>query len=244
MPSPFDKRKFLSLPVKQQHKKCAEILRCAYEGASTQTLFEYNRLMAFLNKEAITTLNFKEISDAYHQALNIAELSLKEHHLLPHVRKNDKEYAEPLLLIDIYLDHIRSGHNVGSILRTIEAFSLGEVYFSKDTPFIDNKKVKDASMGSWKYVNGFKNAELTHLKHPIIALETSSQAISLYDYTFPPSFTLVIGNEEYGCSDETLKLADYIIEIPLRGRKNSLNVANAFAIATSEIIRQKNDFLH
>jgi tRNA G18 (ribose-2'-O)-methylase SpoU len=34
-------------------------------------------------------------------------------------------------------------------------------------------------------------------------------------------------------------LADYLVEIPLRGRKNSLNVANAYAIAAGEISRQK-----
>ncbi|HRD56221.1 MAG TPA: TrmH family RNA methyltransferase [Parachlamydiaceae bacterium] len=234
---PFTKRKFLSLPFKQQQKKCAEILRCTYESASFDTLLEYNRLRGFLNQEPLYSLNFKEIADAYHKALELAEVSLKEHHLLPHVRTGDKETADPLLPIDIYLDNIRSGHNIGSILRTIEAFSLGEAHFSKSTPFIENKKVQDASMGCWKHVKSFENSSLANLKQPIIALETCHDAISIYDFTFPKSFTLVLGNEEYGCSEETLKLANYFVEIPLRGRKNSLNVANAFAIAASEIIR-------
>jgi tRNA G18 (ribose-2'-O)-methylase SpoU len=60
----------------------------------------------------------------------------------------------------------------------------------------------------------------------------------LSDFIFPASFTLILGNEEYGISNESLKLADYIVEIPLFGAKNSLNVACAFAIAASQIRRQ------
>ena len=40
-----------------------------------------------------------------------------------------------------------------------------------------------------------------------------------------------VGNEEYGCSKELLQEADMIINIPLRGVKNSLNVAQSFAVA-------------
>ncbi|MCE2983540.1 MAG: TrmH family RNA methyltransferase, partial [Parachlamydia sp.] len=90
-----------------------------------------------------------------------------------------------------------------------------------------------------QWVSCFKEIPLSQLKKPIIALETATGAHNLYDFSFPSSFTLVVGNEEYGCSDETLHLADEWVEIPLRGRKNSLNVANAFAIAAGEIARQK-----
>lgn len=70
-------------------------------------------------------------------------------------------------------------------------------------------------------------------------METAAEAIPITDFEFPETFTLVIGNEEYGCSDAILAQADYVIKIPLRGRKNSLNVANAFAIAAAEISRQR-----
>ncbi|MGA8165369.1 MAG: TrmH family RNA methyltransferase [Waddliaceae bacterium] len=49
----------------------------------------------------------------------------------------------------------------------------------------------------------------------------------------------MVGNEEYGCSTEVKRCGQIFLEIPLRGRKNSLNVANAFAIAAAEMTRQK-----
>ena len=98
-------------------------------------------------------------------------------------------------------------------------------------------------MGSHLFVHAHKNADLNTLKRPIIALETCDKALSLYDFLFPTSFTLVVGNEEYGCSDESLILADFIVEIPLRGHKNSLNVANALAIAANEIVRQQRNII-
>ena len=178
------------------------------------------------------------IADRYHYHLQQAGFGQKEHHLLPKVRTGDKTSAQPSLPIAIYLDQIRSAHNVGSIIRTVEAFSLGTLYFSASTPFITHKQVQDTAMGSAAWVSCHRNIPLDSLPKPLIALETSEEAASLYDFIFPSTFTLVLGNEEYGCSEETLKAADIILEIPLRGRKNSLNVANAFAIVASEIIRQ------
>lgn len=235
----FTKRRFLSLPVKQQHKKCAEVLRVAYENYSSETLASYNELLEWLGMQPLSCLNPKEMADAYHKHLGLSDVCFKEHNLLPSVRKGDKPQSLKKFSIDIYLDQIRSGHNVGSIVRTVEAFSLGQLYFSENTPFIDNKKVQDAAMGAEKHVECFQGIELKNLKRPIIVLETSNDAIPLYDFIFPESFTVVCGNEEYGCSEETLKLADYVVEIPLRGHKNSLNVANAFAVTASEIARQK-----
>jgi tRNA G18 (ribose-2'-O)-methylase SpoU len=141
--------------------------------------------------------------------------------------------------IAIYLDNLRSAHNVGSVIRTVEALAIGSLYFSCQTPFITHQQVQNTAMGSTQWVSCYQGVDLSSLPRPIVVLETSPEALSLYEFIFPSSFTLVIGNEEYGCSDETLKLADYLVEIPLRGCKNSLNVANAFAIAAGEISRQK-----
>jgi len=186
--------------------------------------------------------SLKTIADRYHHHLKLAKRNLKEHNLLPCIRQGDKEIGAPNRPIAIYLDHVRSAHNVGSMIRTTEAFSLGTLYFSEDTPFIDCKQVRDAAMGAEQWVNCKQIGALITLEdlpRPIIAMETGTEATSIFDFIFPETFTLVMGNEEYGCSEVLLRQADYIIEIPLRGRKNSLNVANAFAIAAGEIERQQ-----
>lgn len=239
----FTFRKFLSMPLERQHKNCAELIRVIYEKMAVNVPIEedlllYRQLLIWMKEPALAVVTSKTLADQYHYHLKLAGSQHKEHGLLPHVRKKDREQAKELLPIAIYLDQIRSAHNVGSIVRTVEAFALGTLYFSKNTPYIDHKQVRDTAMGTDEWVICQQVSSLESLPRPIIALETSDDAISIYDFSFPEKFTLVVGNEEYGCSDEILEIADVIVEIPLRGRKNSLNVANAFAIAASEIVRQ------
>lgn len=241
----FSEKKFLMLPFERQHKKLAELLRFAYEQLNKKEISEeirvYNQLCTWINAKPLESLSFKNIADRYHWHLQTANQSLKEHRLLPAIRKGDRQEGSVPWEIDIYLDHLRSAHNVGSILRTTEALALGSVYFSTDTPFIDHKQVQDASMGTYQWLNCYQGPCFKTLKRPLIAIETSDEALCLYDFLFPEAFTLVMGNEEYGCSDQVLAEADILIEIPLRGRKNSLNVANAFAMVAGEIQRQKRE---
>ncbi len=238
----FTVRKFLSLPLFTQHKNCAELVRIIHEKIASGLPLEadldtYRQMLGWMNELPLSETTRKSLSDRYHYHLNLAEVKHKEHNLLPHVRTQDNQQAAAPFPIAIYLDNIRSAHNVGSIVRTTEAFSLGTLYLSESTPSINHKQVKDAAMGADQWVQWHHNKKLDDLPRPIIALETSDDAVSIYEFSFPESFTLVIGNEEYGCSDETLRRADFIVEIPLRGRKNSLNVANAFAVAASSIVQ-------
>jgi tRNA G18 (ribose-2'-O)-methylase SpoU len=239
----FTSKKFLSLTRASQHKKCAELVRRIYDKLRVKEDFSadlaiYRQFLYWMKEPSLDLITNKTLSDCYHRHNDQAGITKKEHNLLPLIRTGDKEVGEKNLPIAIYLDHLRSAHNVGSIIRTMEAFSLGSLYFSADTPFINNPQVKATAMGADEWVSCYKNKSLSDLPHPIIALETSEEAKSIYDFTFPETFTLVLGNEEYGCSEEALRQTDFLLEIPLRGRKNSLNVANAFAIAASEIIRQ------
>jgi len=240
----FTKRRFIKFPTEQQHKKCAELLKIIYENLlsqnpTTELENHYNEIQEWMNLPTATLDQTKLVADRYHFHLNLAKRQLKEHNLLPQVRHHDKIQAEPLWPIAIYLDQLRSAHNVGSIIRTVEAFSLGTLHFSPDTPYITHKQVQDAAMGTHAWVKCTQEEGIDKLPRPMIVMETTDHAIPLTEFVFPEQFTLVVGNEEYGCSDTTLKNADYIVQIPLRGRKNSLNVANAFAIAAAEILRQK-----
>lgn len=219
----------------KKHKEAANLLLEAYLDQNKFPRYQEIESELSLPKIIYTP---EALSDRYHEHLRIATISLKEHSFLPNISHLDSLSNEPFLPIDIYLDNLRSAHNVGSILRTTEAFRLGEIHFSEKTPFTDHPKIAKSSMGTALLVPCHHNSPLTTLKRPLIALETHETAISLYDFTFPESFTLLVGNEEYGLSKAALDSADIIIKIPLFGSKNSLNVANAFAITASEIRRQ------
>jgi tRNA G18 (ribose-2'-O)-methylase SpoU len=165
-------------------------------------------------------------------------MSLKEHRLLPSIRSDDQPSDTPFLPIDIYLDHIRSAHNVGSIIRTTEALRLGSIYVPPIMTQLSSKKMQDTAMGTLDKVPYHIVEDISSLRTPLIALETSDEALSLYDYIFPKSFSLLLGNEEYGLSQNSLAKADIFLQIPLYGFKNSLNVACAFSIVAGEIRRQ------
>lgn len=188
-----------------------------------------------LELEPLDETHTKALSDRYHHHLWFAQITWKEHNLLGSIHRPDRPTNAPFRPIAIYLDNLRSAHNVGSILRTTEAFRLGSVYFGGYTPYIDNPKVQKTSMCSYDKVPCFKEVALTALPRPCIALETKEDAPSVMDYNFPESFTLMLGNEEYGLSDATMAIADQFVQIPLLGYKNSLNVASAYAVAAAAI---------
>lgn len=234
----YSKKKFLSHTIEKQHKECALLLKKIYyhlsQNQPTEILWNtYLKWMKWMGHVA-PSQKLKAIADAYHFHLSFTRISLKEHNLLPQIHTQDKFWAPPCLDTVIFLENIRSAHNVGSILRTTEAMSLGSVVFGGMTPLPTHKQVQDTSMGTWNWIE-WRKGGISNLPRPLIALETGRETIPLDEFHFPKSFTLALGNEEYGCSDALLREADCIVSIPLYGRKNSLNVANAFAIAAYTI---------
>lgn len=224
---------FFSLSDKQKHKSAAELLRKIYQGNnSCWTL--YRKVESWLELTSLDSMSHKALSDRFHYHLKLSFASLQEHNLLP-IRTEDTISDEPFLPIAIVLDNLRSAFNVGSILRTTEAFRLGTVYFHGATAFIDNPKVQKTSMGTSNLVPCLPLTQLDQLPRPFIGLETADNAPSIHEFRFPNSFSLFLGNEEYGLSDTLLSEMDFLIQIPLVGSKNSLNVASAYAIAASTL---------
>ena len=243
----FEQKKFETLKPKQQHKKCAELLKSVYstyDSFQLAELDEYKKMTQWMHLNLPMLTTQEELASRFHFHRSQADISLKEHNLLqkpehPQVTTSDKDTGLEFLPIDIYLDHLRSTHNIGSILRTTEALRLGHLFFSSEMAAPDHIQVQNTSMGAAAWVTCAQNRTLDSLKRPIIALETIPEAAPYYEFPFPDSFTLVVGNEELGCSKASLAIADYYIQIPLYGRKNSLNVATAFAIVAAEIVKQK-----
>ncbi len=237
----FSKRKFQSLLPRRQHRHCAHELLARYreclEGRAP-SLSAYEELLSWMEDQNLPDLqpDVKQISDRYHFHLQKADWHLREDGLL--VKTQDTPSDTPFLPIAIYLDHLRSAHNVGSILRTCEALRIGSVHVSEQTPSHTHRQTIKASMGTSSIVPCFCNTPLAELPRPWIALETVSDAIPIEEFFFPPSFTLILGNEERGISNALLQETNLFLKIPLFGYKNSLNVACAFAIAAHAIRTQ------
>lgn len=69
----------------------------------------------------------------------------------------------------------------------------------------------------------------------IVALEQHETSMEYRKYVPKSSVALIVGNEVRGIDPKVLKRCDAIIELPMRGIKNSLNVAVAAGIALYQI---------
>ncbi len=138
------------------------------------------------------------------------------------------------LPVKIMLDNIRSGNNVGSVLRTSDAFRIDEVILTGITAQPPHRDILKTSLGAersvpWEHTDdaiefclAAKNAGWR-----VAAVEQTSNSVMLEDWQ-PESeekWLVVMGNEVGGVHDDLLKLADVCLEVPQFGSKHSINVA-------------------
>jgi len=146
-------------------------------------------------------------------------------------------------MLYLIIHDVRSAHNVGSLFRTADGLGVSKIYLAGYTPApVDRFGRKDAkiakvSLGAEDAVPWEKRDifELIHnLRNKnieVVALEQSTRAVPLDTYTPSGPVALIVGNEIDGLPEDILATSDVIIEIPMRGEKESLNVSNAGAIA-------------
>ena len=147
--------------------------------------------------------------------------------------------AMPLTVV---VDSVRSAFNLGGIFRTAECFGVRELVLCGYTPRPDQPQVAKAALGTeklvaWRYAEDTRQviAELKASGTPCFALETVAGAPDIAEFAWPFPCALVLGNERFGLDAEVVSACDGAVRIPLYGRKNSLNVVTAFAVAACEV---------
>ncbi|MBI2121591.1 MAG: TrmH family RNA methyltransferase [Candidatus Sungbacteria bacterium] len=143
------------------------------------------------------------------------------------------------------LHNIRSIHNVGSIFRTADSAGIEKIYLGGFTPAPADELGKirkpfvKVSLGAEKYVAWEKVHSTVKLfkklkkgGYQIFAIEQSKKSIPYYQVKIAriKKVALVVGHEVNGIPSKILSRADKILEIPMHGKKESLNVAVAFGI--------------
>lgn len=146
--------------------------------------------------------------------------------------------------LTVVVDSVRSAFNVGGLFRTAECFGVRELVLCGYTPLPDQPQVAKAALGAerlvaWRYAEDVRAviAGLKAERSPCLALETVGGAAAVADVAWPFPCALVLGNERFGLDPEVVSLCDGAVRIPLCGRKNSLNVVTAFAVAAYEVRR-------
>lgn len=160
-------------------------------------------------------------------------------------------YPLELLLVDV-----RSAHNVGAILRSADGFRVAKVICAGLTPYPrlpgDDRLPHIAASASRKIAKTALGAEatvkLTHQDDPlaviaasrsagyrILALEQAVGSLPLRAYRPSGPMLLILGAEVGGLSPIILKQVERVLEIPMQGKKESLNVAVAAGIALYQL---------
>lgn len=137
----------------------------------------------------------------------------------------------------VVLDNIRSVHNVGAILRTCDGAGVDEIVLCGITPTPDHKKVHKTALNAeeyvkWTYFKETKDA-IEYVKrkdYKIWAVEQDTSSKDINDMDFIDKNAFVFGNEITGIPPLTINLCDGTIELPMEGRKNSLNVSTCVGI--------------
>lgn len=144
------------------------------------------------------------------------------------------------------LDNIRSVYNVGSIFRTADGAGADKLYLCGITPTPLNKignprkKMNKVALGAEKSVEWEKKEntvecikELKRNGFSIYAIEESPKSKTYTNIKQKPNkIALVFGNEVDGLDNRILEVSDEILEIPMKGKKKSLNVAVSFGVIT------------
>lgn len=138
----------------------------------------------------------------------------------------------------VICDSIRSLENIGSIFRTADALGVDKIYLCGISGTPPHHKISKTALGAEKTIPFEYQKQVGRLidklkkdKIKIVALEQGKRAVV---YTkFKPTFplALIIGNEVKGVSKKTLDKTDKVIDLPMRGKKESLNVSVAFGVA-------------
>lgn len=145
----------------------------------------------------------------------------------------------------IILDHLEDPHNFGAIIRTSEAAGVDYIIIPKNRSVSVNSTVMKTSVGA---LDNVKIVEVTNINNTINKLKekgvwivgTAMENSVPYDeIDYKGSTAIIIGNEGFGMSNLVQKNCDFIANIPMYGKINSLNASVAAGIMIYEVVRQR-----
>lgn len=145
--------------------------------------------------------------------------------------------------------NIRSLHNVGAIFRTADSFGVSKIFLTGYTGAPEGKnadRISKVALGAEQFVPWEKAKNLGPLIKKLKAqgvqiavLENNVKYKTTLLPKFKPKFplALILGEETKGSTKKILDLADDILEIPMHGKKESLNVSVACGVALYQITK-------
>lgn len=162
---------------------------------------------------------------------------------LNHYNNNFSPCIFPITLI---CDNINNAPNIGSLFRIADAFGVEKILFCGEHIHLGRKMTKTSRATEKKIpfeVRDSASAVVDAYKikgYTIISLEITSKSQPVHDFVFSKEkpIALVVGDENFGVSEEILKRSDAVLHIDMFGQNSSMNVVQATNIALYEITKQ------
>lgn len=155
-------------------------------------------------------------------------------------RMGVEEYKEvEKLPVTVVLDNVRSEMNVGSVMRTADAFLIERIVLCGITPQPPKPEIHKTALGAeesvdWQYYPTTIAAveDLKRDGYLICSIEQVHDSVSLEKFIIEKGqkIAVVMGNEVKGVSQEVVDASDVCVEIPQHGTKHSLNISCCAAI--------------
>ncbi|MBN2319833.1 MAG: hypothetical protein JXR49_12175 [Acidobacteria bacterium] len=263
---PFSEKRFASLPPARRHKWIAiwlqnnyeELLNRRFNDKNLERFFDkYLSVRSWLDEPNASIRKPRSyrkwlefVSEHFHEHRRKSGKGLAEANFLPRIITGDLQPEgpwNPRIPYRVAIDHMRSAFNVGSIIRVVDAAGFESVMLSSGTPGKETGQVRKTAMGCAEWIPQKKHKDLRGAlirakdeAYTVIGIETIADSFGYAEYPWPEKGIVVVGNEEYGITEDVMKACDDFVHLPMSGFKNSVNVANAFAVIAFHISTIKN----
>ncbi len=137
----------------------------------------------------------------------------------------------------VLLDNIRSAFNVGSVFRTCEAVGVRHLHLCGICAYPPNARVLKTALGadrmvSWNHsLSAVEEVErLRKAGVQVLSVELTDRSRPYHEIDYPADVVFVFGHEVSGVAVPILDRSAAVIQIPMMGRKNSLNIATSVGV--------------
>lgn len=208
---------------------CDEILKKVNGGSELLQTLETSKYLRNLQIFNISKNIFETITDTKTPQGILAVLKIPEFSI-DEILKNEKNV--------LLLDKLQDLGNIGTIIRSADAFNIKSIICINGTADVYSPKVLRSTMGSILrekiiYISEEKVDELKKYGHLIIGTSLEARKY-ITDFDFPSKCIFVLGNEANGMSKRVENSCDTLVKIKMSGSAESLNVSVAAGIILYE----------
>jgi len=162
---------------------------------------------------------------------------------LNHYTSTFKQKTFPITVV---CDNVTNAPNIGSLFRVCDAFGVEKLVFCGENIPLGRKMTKTSrateKVVPFEVISDLESKifQLKAENYFILALEITSNSIAIQEYKFTTQqkIALIVGDENFGISDQILELSDAVVHINMFGQNSSMNVVQATNIALYEFSKQ------